>query len=222
MAQVSVSVSIVDESTVESVSQLPRERLLRVLIREVCVDVRKVGEYMRISRELRESVRSLSACIFKLRALGDCEDGYENVRLFERLRLDNMEKGIRLCLMMKETQLKIAFVRELESVAGVTVTAKTAMFLKEMMDKEGSRESMGEDYRLASKINRMTGEFNNVVVVKDQFLEELNSLSVRPVPAKMAEFLREIQTRDKETVTKLQILEREMELNARKKDLFIQ
>nr|GFA91886.1 hypothetical protein [Tanacetum cinerariifolium] len=37
-------------------------------------------------------------------------------------------------------QDKIAFVRELESVAGVTVTAKTAVFLKEMMDKEDSRE----------------------------------------------------------------------------------
>nr|GEU59942.1 hypothetical protein [Tanacetum cinerariifolium] len=37
-------------------------------------------------------------------------------------------------------QDKIAFVRELESVAGVTVTAKTAVFFKEMMDKEGSRE----------------------------------------------------------------------------------
>ncbi|GJR59053.1 hypothetical protein Tco_1501215 [Tanacetum coccineum] len=107
MAQVSVSVSIVDESTVESVSQLPKERLLRVLIREVCVDVRKVGEYTRMSRELRESVRCLSACIFKLRALGECEDGYETVMLFERLRLDSMEKGIRLRLMMKETQLKI-------------------------------------------------------------------------------------------------------------------
>ncbi|GJZ10465.1 hypothetical protein Tco_0545224 [Tanacetum coccineum] len=132
-------------------------------------------------------------------------------------------------------QDRIAFVRELESVAGVTVTAKTAMFLKEMMDKEGSREwqlvdlekeakeraleidwSMGEDYRLASEINRVAGEVNNMVVVKDQFLEELDSLGVRPVPTKMAEFLRERQMKDKETVAKLQILEREMEMNAQR------
>ncbi|GJY08383.1 hypothetical protein Tco_0375437, partial [Tanacetum coccineum] len=111
----------------------------------------------------------------------------------------------------------------------------------EMMDKKGSREwqlvdlekeakeralkidwSMIKDYRLASEINRMAGEVNNVVVVKDQFLEELDSLGVRPVPVKLAEFLREIQMRDKETVAKLHILEREMELNARKKNLFIQ
>ncbi|GJY08385.1 hypothetical protein Tco_0375439 [Tanacetum coccineum] len=84
------------------------------------------------------------------------------------------------------------------------------------------RRSMIKDYRLASEINRMAGEVNNVVVVKDQFLEELDSLGVRPVPVKMAEFLREIQMRDKETVVKLHILEREMELNARKKNLFIQ
>ncbi|GJQ90939.1 hypothetical protein Tco_0002078 [Tanacetum coccineum] len=103
MAQ--VSVSVVDEGTVESVSQLPRERLLMLLAREVCVDVGKVGEYRRMSRELRESVRRPSACIAELRALGDCGDGYETVRLLEHLRLENMEKNIHLRLMMKETQM---------------------------------------------------------------------------------------------------------------------
>ncbi|GKG58080.1 hypothetical protein Tco_0589691, partial [Tanacetum coccineum] len=75
---------------------------------------------------------------------------------------------------------------------------------------------MGEDYRLASEINRVAVEVNNVVIKKDRFLEELDSLGVRHVPVKMAEFLREIQAKDKETVEKLQILEREMELNALK------
>ncbi|GJY22052.1 hypothetical protein Tco_0394618 [Tanacetum coccineum] len=156
--------------------------------------------------------------------------------------------------MIEVCQDRTTFIRELESVAGVTVTAKTAVFFKEMMDKKGSREvltmawlpmcgelrsssnsvywepmfilycrrSMIEDYRLASEINRVAREVNNVVVVKDQFLEELDSLGVLPMPAKMAEFLREIQMRDKETVAKLHILEREIELNARKKNLFIQ
>nr|GEU88820.1 hypothetical protein [Tanacetum cinerariifolium] len=106
-AKVSVSVLVMDEGTIKSVSQLPKERLLMVLARDVCVDVRKVGEYRRMSRELRESVRRLSACISELRLLGDCGDGYETVRLFKRLGLKNMEKGIRLCLMMKETHVKI-------------------------------------------------------------------------------------------------------------------
>ncbi|GJT59097.1 hypothetical protein Tco_1002630 [Tanacetum coccineum] len=84
------------------------------------------------------------------------------------------------------------------------------------------RRSMGEDYRIACEINMVALELNNVVIEKDQFLEELDSLSVRPVPAKTAEFLREIQAKDKETVEKLWILQREMELNARKKELFIE
>ncbi|GJZ17371.1 hypothetical protein Tco_0553494 [Tanacetum coccineum] len=34
----------------------------------------------------------------------------------------------------------MAFVQELQSVAGESVPAKTAVFLKQMMNKEGSRE----------------------------------------------------------------------------------
>nr|GEX05152.1 UvrD-like helicase, ATP-binding domain, P-loop containing nucleoside triphosphate hydrolase [Tanacetum cinerariifolium] len=85
-----------------------------------------------------------------------------------------------------------------------------------------SRRSAGEDYRLAREINRVLMEVNGVVMAKDQFIEELDSLGTRHVPSKMAEFLREIQRSDKVTVAKLQILVREMELNAHKKDLFIQ
>nr|GEV80911.1 hypothetical protein [Tanacetum cinerariifolium] len=42
--------------------------------------------------------------------------------------------------MIEACQDRIAFVWELESVAGVTVMAKTTVFLKEMIDKERSRE----------------------------------------------------------------------------------
>ncbi|GKE33047.1 hypothetical protein Tco_1452369 [Tanacetum coccineum] len=42
--------------------------------------------------------------------------------------------------MHEACQDRIGFVQELESVAGVTVTTKTVVFLKEMMDKDGSRE----------------------------------------------------------------------------------
>nr|GEX00589.1 hypothetical protein [Tanacetum cinerariifolium] len=53
--------------------------------------------------------------------------------------------------------------------------------------------SMGEDYRLASEKNWVAVEVNNVVIEKDRFLEELDSLGVRHVPTKMAEFLRDRQ-----------------------------
>ncbi|GJQ90601.1 hypothetical protein Tco_0001740 [Tanacetum coccineum] len=78
-----------------------------------------------------------------------------------------------------------------------------------------------EDYKIAREINRVALELNNVVTEKDRFLEELDSLGVRPVPAKTAEFMREIQAKDKETVENLRILQREMELNGHKKELFI-
>ncbi|GJR77288.1 hypothetical protein Tco_0089653 [Tanacetum coccineum] len=123
MAEVSVSDSVVDEATIEHRSQLPRRRLLMVLAREVSADIRKVGEYRRMSRELMESVKGLSACIAELRALGDCGDGYEALRLLERLRLENIGKGIHLCLMMKENQLKITekgnFIVKLRETGGV-------------------------------------------------------------------------------------------------------
>ncbi|GJS83378.1 hypothetical protein Tco_0749919 [Tanacetum coccineum] len=44
---------------------------------------------------------------------------------------------------------------------------------------------------------------------RDQFLEELDSLGVRHVPSKMAEFLREIQIGDKETMVKKQMKDKE-------------
>nr|GEZ32816.1 ribonuclease H-like domain-containing protein [Tanacetum cinerariifolium] len=55
-------------------------------------------------------------------------------------------------------------------------------------DKNGKRgeagksqkqlQSMSEDYRLTSEINRVAGKVNNVVVEKDQFLDELDSLDL--------------------------------------------
>ncbi|GKD65653.1 hypothetical protein Tco_1307761 [Tanacetum coccineum] len=60
------------------------------------------------------------------------------------------------------------------------------------------QRSVCEDYRLASQINRAAIEVNDTIMVRDQFLEELDSLGVRHV------------------------LVAEIELNARKKDEFIQ
>ncbi|GJV93586.1 hypothetical protein Tco_1541399 [Tanacetum coccineum] len=57
---------------------------------------------------------------------------------------------------------------------------------------------------------------------KAHFLEELDSLPGRLVSEKTFEFLKVIQDKDREKVLKLQILGREMELNAREKDFFIQ
>ncbi|GKB68909.1 hypothetical protein Tco_0930321 [Tanacetum coccineum] len=82
--------------------------------------------------------------------------------------------------------------------------------------------SNGKDYRLGKAIKCTTMEVDNVFNRRALFIEELKSLGVRHVPAKFADFLKDIQAKDREIVANLQILVRERELNASKKELFIQ
>ncbi|GJT01084.1 hypothetical protein Tco_0822253 [Tanacetum coccineum] len=82
--------------------------------------------------------------------------------------------------------------------------------------------SIGEDYRLGRAINCAAMEVDNVVNRTALFIEELDSLGVRHVLAKFAEFLKEIHAKDREIVANLQILVREMELNASLDELSIQ
>nr|GEV74216.1 hypothetical protein [Tanacetum cinerariifolium] len=82
-------------------------------------------------------------------------------------------------------------------------------------------ETVVEDYRLAREINRVTVEVYNVVSARAKFIEELDSLGVRHVPTKPAQFQKEIQLKDRETMAQLQILEKEMKFNDSKKELFI-
>ena len=84
------------------------------------------------------------------------------------------------------------------------------------------RRLMNDDYRIGREINRVAAELNLVVTQREDFIGELDDLGTRHVPTKMAEFMREIQAKDKETVEHLRILEREMELNAQKKLAFIE
>nr|GEV70910.1 hypothetical protein [Tanacetum cinerariifolium] len=115
-----------------------------------------------------------------------------------------------------DIMIMMDFIQELEVVPDVDVSVKTAEFLNETLWKDDRRLRKLRNLEMATN-ERGGREVNSVVIVKDQFLEELDSLGMRHMPSKMAEFLREIQMRDKETVVKLQILGREMELNARKK-----
>nr|GEW01953.1 hypothetical protein [Tanacetum cinerariifolium] len=103
-----VLVSALEKGVVESVPRIPNERLVFLLAREVVEDIRKVGEYRRMPHELRHSIGRFGAFITKLKALGDSGDNFESLRFLERLQLECMEKGVRLRLMMKETQLKIS------------------------------------------------------------------------------------------------------------------
>ncbi|GJV66480.1 hypothetical protein Tco_1481989 [Tanacetum coccineum] len=112
--------------------------------------------------------------------------------------------------MNEACQDRIAFVRELESVAGVTVMAKTIVFLKQMMDKEGSREWQlcdlvkeakeraleielfvqkmmcdTEDLRLAREINALCARVTAIIDERENFVDELDILVGRSVPAEL-------------------------------------
>ncbi|GJZ35271.1 hypothetical protein Tco_0581088 [Tanacetum coccineum] len=56
----------------ESVPQIPKERLVFLLCQEIVEGIRKVGEYRRMSHELKHSVRRYGVSIAELKALGDC------------------------------------------------------------------------------------------------------------------------------------------------------
>nr|GEU77108.1 hypothetical protein [Tanacetum cinerariifolium] len=115
---------------------------------------------------------------------------------------------------------RTAFVQELRSVVGEYVPAKTAVFLEQMINKEGSRE-----YQLADLVNEgreMLGQIEFFVGKLMHDARKLEVLSYKFVQGKMVEFMKEIQDEDVTNLMKLQILGREFELRAREKDLFIQ
>nr|GEZ40076.1 hypothetical protein [Tanacetum cinerariifolium] len=164
------------------------------------------GEYRRISRELRESVRGLSACIAELRALEDYGDGYEALRLLEHLCLENMEKRIHLRLMMKETQLKITkkgnFMVKLKETGGVwriLAACCGAIVLKATEEAHDwtnvlsyfYRNDMAEDIRFTTKINMMRGEMADVCEKRINLSNEMRSLRGIIAPEKAVEFLKD-------------------------------
>ncbi|GJY25732.1 hypothetical protein Tco_0400458 [Tanacetum coccineum] len=80
------------------------------------------------------------------------------------------------------------------------IVARDSKLLGELENFWLVLRSVVEDYRLAREINRVTMEVHNVVSARAEFIEELDSLGVRPVPMKLAKFLKEIQLKDHETV----------------------
>ncbi|GJW08076.1 hypothetical protein Tco_1570499 [Tanacetum coccineum] len=120
---------------------------------------------------------------------------------------------------------RMPFVRELNSVTGVAVTAKIVVFLTEIMNKEGFREwqlrdlekeakeraleiemfiqklmldasEISEDLRLAREINALCARLTAIVNEREAFADELDILAGRSVPGKMAEFMKQVQVED--------------------------
>ncbi|GJY04880.1 hypothetical protein Tco_0370820 [Tanacetum coccineum] len=84
------------------------------------------------------------------------------------------------------------------------------------------RHSITEDLRLAREINALCAGLTAIIDERENFVDELNVLVGRSVPDKMAEFIKEVQSKDIPNLMKLQILGREFKLRAQEKDLFIE
>ncbi|GJW99891.1 hypothetical protein Tco_0183805 [Tanacetum coccineum] len=77
-------------------------------------------------------------------------------------------------------------------------------------------------FETAREINALCARVTTIVDERDSFVDELDMLVGRPVPGKMAEFMKHVQGKDIPNLMKLQILGREFELRAQEKDFFIE
>ncbi|GKG58380.1 hypothetical protein Tco_0592159, partial [Tanacetum coccineum] len=60
-----------------------------------------------------------------------------------------------------------------------------------------------------------------IVDKRESFVDELDMLAPKFVPVKMAEFMKQVQSKDIPNLMKLQIVGREFEPRAREKNIFI-
>ena len=84
------------------------------------------------------------------------------------------------------------------------------------------QRAIADDVRLARQINALCNTLTEVIESKESLVAELEMLGYKPVPGKMAEFMKETLGKDVPNLMKLQILGREFELRAREKNLFIE
>ncbi|GKB56045.1 hypothetical protein Tco_0912231 [Tanacetum coccineum] len=84
------------------------------------------------------------------------------------------------------------------------------------------RREISKDLRLAREINALCARATAIVNERESFIYELYMLAGRPVPGKMAEFMRQVHGKDISNLMKLQILRRELELRAQEKAVFIE
>ncbi|GKC56442.1 hypothetical protein Tco_1084040 [Tanacetum coccineum] len=99
-------------SSVEQVSRgsgvvVTKQRLAFMVNQEIMEDALRVEDYKRMASQLENSVRRKCRYIAALKSRSDGEGSVEDLKFLERIRLEDLEKGTRLLLMMKETEMKI-------------------------------------------------------------------------------------------------------------------
>nr|GEX06195.1 hypothetical protein [Tanacetum cinerariifolium] len=173
-----------------------------------------------MSCDLWKSVRRLGVSITELRGLGDCGDGNEALRLFERLRLENVEKVVRLRLMLRETELKIAEKSRRPVITELRYNAESSDWTDVLSCF--CQKAATEDRRFATQLHMLREEMANVCEKRRNFVIELSSMRRIIVTGKATEFVFDIVGKDEAEMAQLHELERQMELRALEKELFIQ
>ncbi|GKA28961.1 hypothetical protein Tco_0715206, partial [Tanacetum coccineum] len=104
----------------------------------------------------------------------NCQDAASTIRFWERMQLEDVEKGTRALLMMKETQTKIG---------------EKASFILNL--RHGMEEAAVEDSNLAREIDGLCAGLTARIEEREYFIDELDVLVDEFVPKKMTEFIKE-------------------------------
>nr|GEW64434.1 putative reverse transcriptase domain-containing protein [Tanacetum cinerariifolium] len=90
-----------------SAPRVDRDRLLHNFNQEIRKDIARLREYRSIANGLRVVVRRRHHRIDRLEAVEDSREAADIIRFWERMQLEDVEKGTRVLLMMRETGAKI-------------------------------------------------------------------------------------------------------------------
>ncbi|GJQ90603.1 hypothetical protein Tco_0001742 [Tanacetum coccineum] len=188
--------------SVASVTQVDKDHLLGYFNQEVREDIARLREYMAIASGLRITVRRRRERICRLKALGNCQDAIDTIRFWERMQLDDVEKGTRALLMMRESEAKIrekaGFILNLRNVVcfyGLFMNVKDVSMLMDLDDVAAA-----EDGSLAREINGLYDGLTARIEEREYFIYELDTLVDIFVLDKMAEFLKKTQDKDRNSV----------------------
>ncbi|GJW72696.1 hypothetical protein Tco_0129613, partial [Tanacetum coccineum] len=213
------------------VPQVDKDHLLGYFNKEVRKDLARVREYRAIACGLRITVRRRCKRIRRLEALGNCQDAIDTIRFWERMQLDDLEKGTRALLMMNEIEAKIH--EKARMYTNVSYSMAELPMCDELRRSCCSKEwedmfiqychrAAIEDSSLASEINGFCAGRTARIEQREHFIDELDGLLDMFVPKKMAKFMKETQDKDRNRLMRLQILGREFELRADEKNHFIE
>ncbi|GJX03274.1 hypothetical protein Tco_0189190 [Tanacetum coccineum] len=117
-----------------SAPRVNRDRLLRNFNQEIREDIARLREYRSIANGLRIVVRRRRQRIDRLEALVNYHEAIDTIRFWERMQLEDVEKGTRALLMMRETEAKIG---EKASVGVYSVSNKALLTFLVVVSEPG-------------------------------------------------------------------------------------